>query len=119
MATLGGFPRDREQMGCVLGAADTGSEYEVIAGTFAVMPQLAAGDPEQGIEPVNGLEHVCGDGHDPIAAEHVRELVMEHGSNPILGPCLGSDGQENGWIHDSPRGEHRRVLARQNADGTP
>src|SRR6185436_5393184 len=59
-------------------AGDTETHRRVVAGAFTFMPKPGAGDPEEWIEPVDGLADFGNGLDEPVATHDVRELVREH-----------------------------------------
>ncbi len=70
--------RDLEQFVRVVGPSRAAGQHEIVAGAFALGPDVARGNPGERVEPIECArelhDHMC----QAIPALHVRKLVQQH-----------------------------------------
>ncbi len=92
------------------------AQHRVVARLLAFAAQTATGQPEHGIEPVDGAQAFRRHLHQPIVPLDVRDLVAEHGVNPCLAPLVCVRRQQDVWTNQAPGRQHVGSVGLQQRD---
>ena len=105
--------RNVQQMFGVRAPVDSRFQDGVVARVLAFLAHLRTGNPQNRIEPVNTPQYFGSCLKQPVAPEHVRHLMREHDTDPIVGPRSSAGGQDHPRMPESPRHEQCRPIALQ------
>jgi hypothetical protein len=67
------------------------------------------------MEPVNRAAELGNDLSETVIAAHVRELMKQHDSSPIVVPFIRIGGKKHHWIEYAPRRRHCGGRAQKNS----
>ena len=102
---------DVDQVRRVFRGVDALLQHQVVAGALALVPQAAAGDPDERVEPGSGPQQRGRDQHQPVGAAHVRQLVPQDDGDALVGPEACRGGEQDRRTAQAPGDEQGRVGA--------